>query len=167
MPKLKNYRAVDAEYATNGPNTATLCQKIEAPAADVFRCLADGPAWKEWLGIDVEWTSEPPFGVGTTRTVTANRQVIEEYFLVWEDGRRFAFRFDRATLPLSAFAEDYLVVELSDRSCELRWSYAFEWRGPLAKVAAPVFGRLFAMNGRRALAKLADLVESSGDRFAG
>ncbi len=165
MPKMKNCRPVDADYATNGPNTTTLHQAIPASAADLFRCFEDGPAWKEWLGIDVTWTSPRPFGVGTTRTINANRAVFDECFLVWDEQRRLNFRFDRASLPLSAFAEDYLIVVTGDNTCELRWSYAYEWRGPLRFVAAPVFGRLFAMNGRRALGALAELMADSGDRF--
>lgn len=158
MPKLKPCRAVDAEYPRNGPNAKTLRQALDVPAAHAFRCLEDGPAWKEWLGVDVEWTSPHPFGVGTTRTVTANKQVFEEYFLRWEDGRRFTFRFDRATLPVAAFAEDYLVESTGEHTSALSWSYAFEWRGPLGKVIAPVFGKLFEMNARRALTKLAAML---------
>ncbi len=167
MPTPKPCRAVDAEYATHGPNATTLVQAVAAPAGDLFRCLEDGPAWKEWLGIEVEWTSAPPFGVGTTRTATKGKLVIDEYFLLWEAGRRMNFRFDRSSLPVSAFAEDYRVVPTSDDTCELHWSYAFEWRGPLGVVAAPVFAKFFASNNRKALEKLASLMASSGRRFSG
>lgn len=158
MPKLKPCRPVDAEYPQQGPNAKTLRQPLAAPAERVFQCLEDGPAWKEWLGVEVEWTSPQPHRVGTTRTVRANRQVIEEYFLLWEQGRRFTFRFDRSTLPVAAFAEDYLVESTGDRTSALLWSYAFEMRGPFSAVTARLFGKLFEMNARRALLKLADLV---------
>ncbi len=167
MPKLRSCRAVDAEYATSGPNTNTLVQPIDAPAGDLFHCLEDGPAWREWLGIDIEWTSSRPFGVGTTRTASRGRVVIEEYFLLWDSGRRMNFRFDRSSLPVVAFAEDYLVVPTADDRCELHWSYAYEWRGPLAPVAAPLFGWFFARNAKRSLAKLAMLMASSVGRFGG
>ncbi len=167
MPKPKRCRAVDAEFATGGPNTNTLVRAIAAPADDLFRCLEDGPAWKEWLGIDVVWTSNPPHGVGTTRTVTNGRLVIDEYFLLWEAGRRMNFRFDRSTLPVSAFAEDYRVVPTGDDTCELHWSYSFEWRGFAAPLATPLFARFFARNGRKALDELANLMATSGDRFTG
>ena len=62
MPKLRDLRKVDADFATSGPNVTKLRQHVAVPAADLFRCLEDGPAWNEWLGIDVEWTSEKPFG---------------------------------------------------------------------------------------------------------
>ncbi|MEM7341404.1 MAG: SRPBCC family protein [Actinomycetota bacterium] len=161
MPKLRDLRAVDEHFATSGPNSNTLVQAIDKPAAVLFRILEDGPAWKEWLGIDVEWTSPEPFGVGTTRTVRASGQTLEETFLVWDEGQRMNFRFDRTTLPMAAFAEDYLIVPTGDASCELHWSYAYEWSGPLTPIGSRVFGAVFAFNGRRALRKLAALAVST------
>lgn len=91
---------------------------------------------------------------------------MDEVFTAWETGRRMSFRFDRATLPLAAFAEDYIIESHGDSACELHWTYAFEWGGPLAPIAARVFGAMFKHNGVRSLKKLADLVEST-DRFDG
>ncbi len=166
MPKKRSLRPVDADYATSGPNQKTLSQSIAAPAEALFRCLEDGPAWKEWLGIDVEWTSPPPYGVGATRSVTTNGQTIDEYFLVWERGRRMNFRFDQTTLPMAAFAEDYRIVSSGATTCVLEWSYAYEWDGPLPSIGAPLFGAVFTAKAKRSLKKLAKLMESSGSRFA-
>jgi len=166
MPKLHDLTAVDVDYATDGPNNFVIVVSIDVPAAVLFNCLTDGPAWKEWLGIDVEWTSPEPFGIGTTRTVSTAGQTIEETFLAWDQDERLNFRFDRATLPVSAFAEDYRVVPVGDQSCSLHWSYAYEWAGPLAPVSGPVFAKLFAMNGKRSLSKLKALLEANPGRFA-
>ena len=57
MPKMRELTPVDADFALIGPNQNTLRQPIAVSAATLFKCLADGPAWKEWLGIDVEWTT--------------------------------------------------------------------------------------------------------------
>lgn len=160
MPKLRDLNAVDGDYATTGPNQNTIKQAIPAPADALFRCLEDAPAWKEWLGIEVDWTSAKPFGVGTTRTVTANGQTIEEYFLAWDPGTRMCFRFDRTTLPLKAFAEDYVIKPTGPESCELHWSSAYEWGGPLPGVLGTAFGKFFAFNGQRSLKKLASLMAS-------
>ncbi len=164
MPKLRTLRAVDADYAATGPNTTTLRQAMARPAADLFRCLEDGPAWKEWLGIDVEWTSDPPFGVGTTRTVTRGRVRIDEEFLAWEEGRRMNFHFTRSTLPMAAFAEDYLIEPNGDDHCTLHWSYAYEWAGPLGPIGARGFGAVFARQGVRSLRRLAALLDDT-DRY--
>lgn len=163
---MREMKAVDASYATEGPNQNTLRQSIAVPANTLFNSLADGPAWKEWLGTDVEWTTPEPHGVGTTRTVTLNGQTIEEKFLTWDDGERITFRFDRCTLPMAAFAERYECVSSGASACELQWSYAFEWGGPLAPVLGRVFGIGFAAKGKRSLKKLAALLENDPSRFA-
>lgn len=158
MPKLRDLRPVDVDFATTGPNHNSVVQAIPKSADAVFRCLEDGPSWHDWLGIEVEWTSPEPFGVGTTRTVTTTGQRIDEYFLAWEPGRRMCFRFDRCTLPVAAFAEDYVITPTGDTSCEIAWHYAYEWTAPLATVTGPIFARLFALNGRRSFTRLAELM---------
>lgn len=160
MANLRELRAVDDRYATTGPNHHQIRQPMAVAASVVFDSFSDPAAWKAGIGIDVEWTSEPPFGVGTTRTVRgAAGLVIEEQFLVWEAGRRINFRFTRASLPVAAFAEDYLVEPKGDDACELVWSYAYEWAGPLGGVTGFPFKQFFAWNGRRGLAKWAKWLE--------
>lgn len=130
----------------------------------MFASFEDGSAWKEWLGLDVEWTSEKPFGIGTTRTVKSNGQEIDETFLIWNEPYQMTFRFDRASIPLAAFAEDYKLTPLSDSSCELAWTYAYEWGGFLPGVMGKMFGAVFLRMGRNSLKKLATMMEST-DRF--
>ena len=167
MPKMRDLTPVGPEYPMSGPNQHTLIQPIDVPAATLFACLVDGPAWSEWLGLDVEWTTEPPFGVGTTRTVRARGVTIDEYFFAWVDGERMGFRFDRTRLPVTAFAEHYECVPNGDHACELHWSFAFEFRGgPVSGPAGKAFAGVFVLNGRRSLRKLAALLESDPSRFA-
>jgi hypothetical protein len=166
MPKMHDLEPVDAQYALEGPNHRELRQAVDVPAATLFNCLADGEAWHDWLRISVDWDTPEPRGEGTRRTVTMRNQRIEEYFLTWEDGRRMTFRFDRATLPVKAFAEDYFCRTTGASSSELVWSTAFEWAGPLPSVVGPVFATAFALNGRRALRRLATLLATEGDRWA-
>ena len=94
MPKMRDLTAVDADYATSGPNQNTIVQAIAVPASTLFNCLADGPAWKEWLGLDAAWTSPEPHGVGTTRTAKIGGQTIEETFLTCERMSREPERWD-------------------------------------------------------------------------
>jgi Polyketide cyclase / dehydrase and lipid transport len=166
MPKLHDLEPVDAQYALDGPNHRELRKAVAVPAATLFNCLADGDAWRDWLGITVDWDTPEPRGKGTRRTVTVRNQRIEEYFFTWDEGRRMTFRFDRATLPLKAFAEDYYCRATGESSAELVWSVSFEWGGRLAPVATPVFGWIFALNGRRALRRLANLLRTEGERWS-
>ncbi len=161
---MREYKQVDADYPLSGPNSTTIRQVINKPAASVFASFEDAAAWKEWLGLDVEWTSEKPFGVGTTRTVIASGQTIDEVFTLWDEPHRMGFYFLRGSLPLAAFAEDYTLTPLSDTSCELAWSYAYEWGGPLGRLGEWGFGFVFFRSGKRSLAKLAKMMEST-DRY--
>ena len=164
MPNLRKMRAVAADYPLSGPNATTVRQTINNSAESVFAALEDGPTWKEWMGIDVEWTSEKPFGVGTTRTVNVSGQQIDEVFTAWDEPLRMGFYFVRSTLPLKAFAEDYALTPLGPTSCELSWSFAYEWGGPLVGVFGRIFGIVFKRQGTSGLKKLATLMEST-DRF--
>ena len=119
--KLKPMKQVGEEYLATAKQSSAK-HFFPYPPEIVWAALLDGEAWTEWLPITkVTWTSPQPFGVGTTRTVEINAQAIDEYFFAWEEGRRMAFRFEAASLPVSAGVEDY-VVEPVEGGCELRWS---------------------------------------------
>ncbi len=165
MPTMRELDEVDAGFIDSGPNRTVLTQPVDVSSRVLFDCLADGDAWKEWLGIDVEWTTPEPRGPGTTRTVSTNGQVMEEYFFDWNDGESFSFRFDRATLPLKAFGERYVCRSTSPDSAELEWTYNYEWGGPLAPVAGRLFGAVFGFNARRSTKKLAHLLATEDDRW--
>lgn len=160
MPRPRNLAAVDADYATTGPNHNILHRSIPASANELFSCLEDGQATKEWQGLDAKWTSPPPHGIGSTRTLKGLGQTIEQSVLAWEPGKRMCLRDDRTTLPLTAFAQDYVITPTTDSTCALRWHYAFEWGGRAKPVLGRLFGLAFAIGGRRDLDKLARLLES-------
>ena len=159
VPRLRDLAAVGADYATTGPNHNTVRRPIRSSADTLFRRLEDGPANKEWQGIAVEWAAEPPFGVGTTRTIRGLGQTIEQRVLAWEPGRRMCFRNDRATLPLASFAEDYIITPTGSASCELSWHFAYEWAGPAKRVLGRLFGTAFAIGARQDLRRLARMIQ--------
>lgn len=166
MPKIRELDKVEADYPLSGANHTVLRQPMPVSSDVLFNCLADGAAWKEWLGIGVEWTSPEPRGEGTTRTVTGNGQRMEEWFFTWEPGSHFSFRFDRATLPLKAFAEHYRCESTGPSTSDLVWSYSYEWGGPLKALMGPAFGAFFRFNCKRGLKKLTKLLATQGDRWA-
>jgi Polyketide cyclase / dehydrase and lipid transport len=76
----------------------------------------------------VQYTSEPPHHVGTTRTAktTGGVLVLRERFFRWEEGTRKSFCVQQANLPMfRRFAEDYL-VEPTDKGCRFTWTFAYE-----------------------------------------
>lgn len=159
---LKQHKAVGADYLAADSTPPHVVQRLAVPPELVWAALLDAKAWSQWLPIDeVVWTSPEPFGVGTTRTVTAAGQTIEETFYAWEDGHRMAFRFEKTSLPVSAGAEDYRVVE-AHGGCELRW-----W----GKASGVPFGWLVGRQLKSGIAsgapKLETLIKANPARFGG
>lgn len=158
--KLKAHKPVGEDYLATAKQ-GSVVHRFPFPANMVWKALLDGPAWTEWLPITkVTWTSEQPYGPGTTRTVEVGDQVIEETFFIWEEGRRMAFRFERSSLPVSAAVEDYKLVDV-EGGCEMHWS---------GKASAPLFlggivtGQL-TKGLREGMPKLEALIASDPDRF--
>ncbi|MGA8847962.1 MAG: SRPBCC family protein [Nocardioides sp.] len=106
---------------------------ISATAAEVWTALEDAAAWPRWVAVikAVEWTSPRPFQVGTTRTVrmSGNMTAYEE-FIEWELHSRMSFRFNEASMQgVSAFAERYLLEQVTPGSTRLTWVMAMQPSG--------------------------------------
>lgn len=102
-----------------------------------------------WCRIlqDVSWTSPRPFGVGTTRTVSAlaGTNVLKERYFRWEEGHRHSFHVVEASAPLfSWLAEDYLVEPSGEDASVFTWTIAAEPRGLAGRLSAPINRRLLA-----------------------
>jgi Polyketide cyclase / dehydrase and lipid transport len=153
-------RPADERFLEEAPVRLVGSFAIPRPAAAVWADLtAENPL--SWCSVldGIEWTSPRPFGVGTTRTVSALKglNVYEERFFRWEEGRRKSFTVVRASAPLTkAFAEDYLVEPAGDddASCTFTWTVAY---------APTLLGRAGEPLNRRALTSLfADTREHYG-----
>ena len=134
-------RPVDEGFLTSAPERMSDTIEIARPADAVWAELTapDTLSWCRMLS-SVKWTSPRPFGEGTTRTVRTPGGLLElhEVYFRWEEGRRKSFYVAEATAPLfRAFAEDYLVEELSPTSCRFTWTVASE-SPPAAKPGGPV-----------------------------
>lgn len=79
----------------------------------------------------IERTSPRPFGAGTTRTARTfgGLIVLRERFFRWEEGRRYSFFVEVASIPgFRRHAEDFLVEPTSASSCRFSWTVAIEPR---------------------------------------
>lgn len=119
----KKIEEVSEEFLADKSKVKSVSHDFPFPAEIVWNALLDGETWTRWLPITkVEWTSPKPFGVGTTRTVWIGKEVVDEVFFAWDEGKRMAFRFDRTTLPLKAGVEDYQVHPTAN-GCRLDWYF--------------------------------------------
>lgn len=155
----KTHTVVGEDYLAASKHKAS--HRFGVPASAVWAALLDGPAWTEWLPLTgVTWTSPQPFGVGTTRTVNVGEQEIDEVFFGWEEGRRMAFYFKSSTLPVSAAAEDYRVVEVPG-GCELHWT----GRASAPLILGWLVSRQLASSLQAGLPKLEALIKAQPARF--
>lgn len=158
--KLKAHEAVSDAYLEPALRKPVI-RRYPFPASAVWAALLDAKAWSEWLPITrVTWTSPEPFGVGTTRTVETDKEIIKETFFAWEEGRRMAFRFEQSTLPVSAGVEDYSVVEV-EGGCELHWSGRASAIFPLGWIIS----RQLASGIKAGMPKLESLIAADPSRF--
>lgn len=161
--KMKTHTAVSSAYADGVAGEIHARHQFPFPRAMVWSALLDAEAWTEWLPItQVDWTSQKPFGVGTTRTVEIGSDIVEETFFAWDDGQRMAFSFDRSTLPIKCAIEDYRIVD-NAAGCELQWSFRMDANFPIN----PIFRWMFIRTLRKGMPKLEKLIASNPKRFVG
>ena len=119
---------VEADFLDTAPFCFFNQVELDATPAEVFAMFGDAEAWPQWFDEirHVEWTSERPFGPGTTRIVTLNTMKVYEHFFRWEEGRRLTFYFTGTGLPFArSFAEDYLLEE-KDGKTVFSWKVAWK-----------------------------------------
>ena len=105
----------------------------------VFADWEDAESWPQWFGgvKKIEWTSQKPFGVGTTRTVTLESMKVFEHFFNWEPNKRLSFYFLGTSAPaFRRFAEDYQ-LEPRGSGCHFKYTVAID-PNLLLRVGAPI-----------------------------
>ena len=159
---MKQHKQIGLDYIEDASKYREMSYTFDKPASMVWAALLDPKAWTEWLPLtDVIWTDPQGTTVGSQRTVKAGKNTIEETFLAWEPGRRLAFRFERTDLPVSAFAEDYIVESLGENQSKLTWRI----RGDAFFLIKPLIYGQLAKGGKEGFPKLAALLENDPERF--
>jgi Polyketide cyclase / dehydrase and lipid transport len=135
----------DEGFLTAAPSRYSETFAIARPASEIWRGLvSDTPL--DWCRVlSIGWTSERPYGVGTTRQAKAlgGAMTLKEYFFIWDDGHRYAFYATEANLPLfRRLAEDYVVEPDGPDHCRFTWTIAVE-PTPLGRPGGPVNGVIF------------------------
>jgi len=141
-------RPVGLEFIAEAPWRFENVVELDAPPEQVFDVFADGESWPRWFeGIQrVVWGPEPK-GVGTTRSVTLTTGTVHEYFLAWDRGKRFAFRFTGANRPyFRAGVEDYRLEDIGNGRTRLSYGVYLEPTllvRAFAPIAKGMFGSMF------------------------
>jgi hypothetical protein len=149
------YDKVELDFLDSAPIKISLKADLDITPEALFKQFEDVDSWG-WATIkSVIWETAPPYGRGTTRTVDVTGQGnIQEYFLLWEQDQRMAFRFDRGEMKLvSALVEDYQVEALPDGRSRLSWNVAIQLRG-FARILSPLLAGVMKRQFAGMLAKL-------------
>ncbi len=126
---------VDLTFLEQAHHRWTSTAHIAAPIGRVFAAISQDPAgWGAWFPGFSEtgrYLDTPPHEVGSTREVSMLGVRYRETVLAWDEPGRWAFRVDRASLPVArALAEDYR-LEPNGAGTRLHWTFAIEPRGVL------------------------------------
>jgi hypothetical protein len=149
------------EWTTRSPVRISAHHTAAADPDEVFAVLADHVAWPEWFGsvrkVEVMGAGD---GVGARRRVHAAGMVIDEVFIAWDPGHRWAFTATglRPAFTRSLIEDCHLVA--TDRGTEISYTMHLDPQPamrPVVAAAAPMVRRQLA----KALAGLAARASAS------
>ena len=131
---------VELDFLERAPRRHIAEASVALPREVVWRAFTDASTWHEWWpGVrSAGYRGEPPFGVGTFREADVGGWLMEETMLAWDEGRRWAYRIDRSTVPMARAQLE--ATELSDEAdgTRVRWTLALQPR-LLMKLGKPWF----------------------------
>lgn len=135
--------SIDETFFDTAPMRFVYRIDVAVPVETMWESLQSDESVAAWgPGVKaVRWTSPRPFGVGTTREVelAAGIATVRERFLVWDEGKRYAFEvYESNRGGFRRFGENY-VVEQRNGGSRLTWTVAIELQPKLRRLA-PVIG---------------------------
>ena len=133
-------RQVDLDFLENAPRIHVVGCDVALPREVVWNAVIDPPTWSDWFpGVrSASYRGDPPYGVGTIRIADVGGYLMEETMLAWDDGRRWAYRIDRATVPLAKAQLEATELAYQGSGTRVRWTLASD-PGILLRVTAPFF----------------------------
>jgi carbon monoxide dehydrogenase subunit G len=129
---------------------------LEAARADVWAAFVDPSTWSSWwpgVASASYRGSSPPYGVGTFREARVGGQRYEEYIVVWEEGRRWGYYIDRASVPIATAQLECTEFEDHGSGTRVRWTLAQDPR-LLMRLIGPFFPRIMQGLLKKAMANL-------------
>lgn len=161
--KLKQLAPQQRSYIEDESKILRVSHAYPYKKSVLWAVLVDGESWTKWLTLNkVTWTSDQPFGVGTTRTVVGDGSIIEEEFFIWDEGERMAFYVTATNMPVKAFSEDYKLVD-TPGGCELHWAFRADANFLIKFMLNRAIKKAFA----KGLAELETYIGQNLDKFDG
>ncbi|MGH9033486.1 MAG: SRPBCC family protein [Acidimicrobiia bacterium] len=99
-------------WIEQAPKRCSASREIAASPSAVWEVLADHESWPQWFPVVQEMTvTGAASGVGARRRVRLPGLVLEEEFLAWEVGSRYAFRAVSASRRMFASINERVTIE--------------------------------------------------------
>lgn len=114
----------DVGYTERSPYQFRNEARLDVPPDRAFEIVALDEGAPEWFKdfVACRFTSEPPYGVGTTRDIELKILTVKERFVVWEPGKRLTFCTYASTLPIvSEMLEDMRFEPTGDGGTRFSW----------------------------------------------
>ncbi len=136
----------DIGWIDRAPVVARGAGTTTASPSAVFAVLADHERWPEWFGnVKKAEVLGPAAGVGARRRITVPGLVVDEEFIVWDEGQRCSFTGTAARpVVFLSLIEDCVLVPRPDGGTDITYSMYFQptaLTGPFLRLAAPALRR--------------------------
>jgi uncharacterized protein YndB with AHSA1/START domain len=134
------------DWISTAPIALTGRATSEAAPGRVFEVLADHERWTEWFpNVKRVEVLGPAEGVGARRRVHIPGAAVEEEFIAWEPGVRWAFT-GTAARPgfVRSIVEDCHLVPIGDTGTAITYTMYLDpstWARPLLAVIKPVMAK--------------------------
>ena len=156
-------RPVEIDFLEKAPRITDVQCDVRLPRAEVWKYFTDPTTWPRWFpGVrTAAYLGDPPYGVGTIRVANVSGCHFEETMLAWDEGRRWAYRIDRASVPLAKAQIESSEFEDVAEGTRVHWRLALD-PGIVMKLSAPFFRGTVERVLERALRNLEELVAREG-----
>ncbi len=147
------------DWISSAPVSVTRTRRIAAPSDQVWAAIADHEGWPAWFEpLTAVERLDAADGVGGHRRVHIRKVAVEEEFLAWEPGERFAFTVTHANMPgIKSMVEEVRLVADGEHATTVSYTQAIQ--PAAATVTAPLLRRLVPKAIDKGLAGLARLLE--------
>ncbi len=150
----------DLVWAASSPLAVTGRATSTAPPERVFAVLADHERWPEWFaGVKKVEVLGPAEGVGARRRVSIPGATVEERFIAWDVGQRWAFTGTSARPRfVRSLVEDCTLVPHGDGGTAITYTMHLD-PAPLLRPLMQLAKGSLTKNLDRAMAALARRAE--------